>query len=237
MSERAPNSSCAAATATAARIGPAQGVQTTPRAMPVTSPPPNPVEVVSTAPGRIRPTTCDVHASTRSLATGTRNISPMPTSSATAAQRSPSPTDPAADRMAVRATRPMLKVVMMPSTRPSERRRSPVADTASRAGSSGSTHGVSTETMPARKATAVTSMRVRMPQREPAPARPSSHQSPARPAVVPQARRVSPRYPSGPQPGGSANTADPIGVVHVLNRSFSASRCWMGTNWVLRSAA
>lgn len=32
-------------------------------------------------------------------------------------------------------------------------------------------------------------------------------------------------------PGGMANTAEPMGVVHSFKRSSSASRFWMGKNW------
>ena len=43
------------------------------------------------------------------------------------------------------------------------------------------------------------------------------------------------REPSA-QPGGIANTAEPIGVVHWFSRSSVSSRCWIGRNWPRRSA-
>lgn len=45
-----------------------------------------------------------------------------------------------------------------------------------------------------------------------------------------QPSSVSPIHPSGPQPGGMAKAAEPIGVVHWLSRSASSSRRWIGMN-------
>jgi hypothetical protein len=51
-----------------------------------------------------------------------------------------------------------------------------------------------------------------------------------------QDRRVSPIHPPGEHPGGMAKTAEPMGVVHSLSRSASASLFWTGTNWRSMSA-
>ena len=51
-----------------------------------------------------------------------------------------------------------------------------------------------------------------------------------------QPRSCCPRYVPGWNPGGMANTADPTARIHVLSRSCSASRCWIGTNWRSGSA-
>src|SRR5699024_1332832 len=45
-----------------------------------------------------------------------------------------------------------------------------------------------------------------------------------------------PRCSPSAQPGGIANTAEPIGVVHWFSRSSASSRCWIGTNWPSTSA-
>ena len=38
-------------------------------------------------------------------------------------------------------------------------------------------------------------------------------------------------YPSGAHPGGTANTALPMGVVQMFSRSAFASRSCIGVNW------
>ena len=138
---------------TAARIGPAQGVYAKPSAPPTPSPLQKPSPAVRGPKRESRAR----GASSRAATPGTSSDSPNPISTTSASTLTPLPATPTPFTSDDSATTAMVNVSASPSTIPIGRRRPPTALAESRAGSTGSTHGVTAVAAPATSANSVSS--------------------------------------------------------------------------------
>ena len=138
---------------TAARIGPAQGVQTSARPAPSTVPDQNPSPPASPPPARAasgwkaRPS--------HSPIAGTSRATPATARSAIARLRSRSCGSPSACSTREASSVKMTNATARPTAMPRGRRRPPVVDAAATTGNTGSTHGERKVARPATAATAI----------------------------------------------------------------------------------